>query len=140
VPDLPGGKGQDITFAQEDPMSATTATTVRRRLPVAVRTGLVLAAVTGLADVVFNATMLSDGVTSIAGLVIGLLTLVAIPFAWRGSRGALIVVVVTRLLSGLSGLPAFFVDGVPAGGIIAAAVGLVLEVIVVILLLRPVRD
>jgi hypothetical protein len=120
-------------------MSATTAT-VTRRLPVAVRTGLVLAAVTGLADVVFNATMLSDGITSIAGLVIGLLTLAAIPFAWRGSRAALMVVIVTRLLSGLSGIPAFFVDGVPAGGVIAAAVGLVLEVIVVILLLRPVRD
>jgi hypothetical protein len=120
-------------------MSATT-TTVTHRLPVAVRTGLVLAVVTSLADVVFNATMLSDGITSIAGLAIGLLTLVAIPFAWRGSRGALIVVAVTRALSGLSGVPAFFIAGVPAGGVIAAAVGLVLEVVIVILVLRPVRD
>jgi hypothetical protein len=117
----------------------TAIATSTHRLPVAVRIGLVLATLDGLADIAVNAFSLPD-VGSWLGLTIGVLTLVAVPFAWRGFRNARIGVAVTRLLSGLLALPAFFVSGVPAGGVISAAAGLVVEVVIAVLVLRPVRD
>jgi hypothetical protein len=119
--------------------TSTAATVARtgRPLPLAARVGLVIAALLGLADVVSNGAMLADGGIAIAGLALGVVTLVAAPFAWRAARPARITVAVSRVLSGLTGLPAFFVDGVPAGWVVLAAAGLVLNVVVAVLVLRP---
>jgi hypothetical protein len=121
----------------EDTMTAITTTTAHR-LPVAVRIGIVLATVSALADVVVNAFTFPD-LGAFLGVGIGAATLVLVPFAWRGHRGSRIGVAVTRVLTGLIGVPALFSDGVPAGGMIAAAVGVVAEMVIAVLVLRPVR-
>jgi hypothetical protein len=117
--------------------AATTVARTGRPLPLAARVGLVIAALLGLADAVSNGAMLADGGIAIAGLALGVVTLVAVPFAWRAARPARITVAVSRVLSGLTGLPAFFVDGVPANWVVLAAAGLVLNVVVAVLVLRP---
>src|SRR4051794_37754181 len=117
----------------------TTVARAGRRLPLAVRIGLVVAALLGVGDVISNAAMLADGGLAIAGVVLGVITLACVPIAWRGGRPARIAIAVSRVLSGLLGLPAFFVDGVPAGWVVLAAVGLVLNVGAAVLVLRPVE-
>ncbi|WP_214103419.1 hypothetical protein [Acrocarpospora catenulata] len=98
----------------------------RSRLVVA---GLILGGLLGLIDVV--TLPLGDGehppfAVAAAGAVLGLITLVGCVLGWRGSRAGAIAVIVTRLLSGLTAVPAFFADGVPAEAMTAAAVGIVL--------------
>jgi hypothetical protein len=71
------------------------------------------------------------------GLVVGLITLVAIVPAGRtGSRTALRVVAGTRIVSAILSLPAFFVD-VPAGIKVGSAVAFALTVVCVVLVLAP---
>ncbi|MFJ2032430.1 hypothetical protein [Streptosporangium sp. NPDC087985] len=91
--------------------------------------GLILAGLLGLIDVV--TLPFGDGehppfVVAVAGAVLGLMTLGGVVLAWRGSRAGAVTVIVTRLLSGLSAVPAFFADGVPGEAMGAAAVGIVL--------------
>jgi hypothetical protein len=92
-------------------------------------TGLVLTGLFALGDIATPLT--SDGehppmAVGIADSILGLICVVAIVLAWRGSRGAVTAIVVTRLLSVVSALPVFFVDGIPA----AARLGVVLAVVV----------
>ncbi|MEV4623480.1 hypothetical protein AB0J74_32835 [Asanoa sp. NPDC049573] len=105
-------------------------------------TGLVLAALLGLGDV----ASIAGGVDGpplavvIAGAVLGVITLAGVVLGWRGSRAGIVAVVVTRLLSALAAVPAFFVDDVPAPAVALATVGLVLTLVAVALLapaLRP---
>ena len=63
------------------------------------------------------------------------LTLVAIPFGWRGAGWATGLIIATRLLSALSALPAFLVPGVPVGFVVGAATGMTLAGLVTALLL-----
>lgn len=105
--------------------------------------GLVLAGLLALGDVgsIFISTPEGeDGppfVVLAIGLVVGLITLVAIVPAWRtGSRTALRVVAGTRIVSAILSLPAFFVD-VPAGLKAGAAAAFALTVICVVLVLTP---
>ncbi|WP_433223023.1 hypothetical protein [Microtetraspora malaysiensis] len=93
--------------------------------------GLILSGLLGLVDVV---TMpFGDGehppfAVAVVGAVLGLLTLAGVVLAWRGGRAGavLVIVIVTRLLSGLSAVPAFFADGVPGPARGLAALGVVL--------------
>ncbi|MFF3664339.1 hypothetical protein [Microtetraspora malaysiensis] len=91
--------------------------------------GLILSGLLGLVDVV---TMpFGDGehppfAVAVAGAVLGLLTLVGVVLAWRGGRAGAVVVIVTRLLSGLGAVPAFFADGVPGPVRVLAGLGVVL--------------
>ncbi|MGW3497042.1 hypothetical protein [Streptomyces sp. NPDC001020] len=94
-------------------------------------TGLVLSGLLGLIDVI--SLPLGDGdhppfAVAVVGAVLGLITLVGIALAWRGSRAGAVAVIVTRLLSGLSAVPAFFADDVSA-----ALVGLVTVALLVTL-------
>ncbi len=105
--------------------------------------GLVLAGLLALGDVgsIFISTPEGeDGppfVVLAIGLVVGLITLVAIVPAWRtGSRTALRVVAGTRIVSAILSLPAFFVD-VPAGLKMGAAAAFALTVVCVVLVLTP---
>jgi hypothetical protein len=47
------------------------------------------------------------------------------------------VIAATRIVSAVSALPAFFVEGVPAGLVALAAAGVVLTVVTVWLVLSP---
>ena len=122
-------------------MPAALAPTVTART----RTGLVLAAVLGVADVVSAFFPTPDGEVGpplsivLLGGLLGLVTLAAAAVAWRtGRRGALRVVAGTRVLSAVAALPAFFVD-VPAWLKLVVAVGVVLTVVCVVLVLSPAR-
>jgi len=45
--------------------------------------------------------------------VLGVITLVGARMAWRGGRSGVVTVIVSRVISALAALPAFFVDDVP---------------------------
>lgn len=93
--------------------------------------GLVLAALLAVGDTMTVVPQLGDGDPLVVFvLACAVLTAAAVPFAWRGSARGRHTVVVTRVLSALTGLPAFFVTGVPAVGVMMAAVGIVLALIV----------
>jgi hypothetical protein len=97
-------------------------------------TGLVLAALFGLGDLATPLT--TDGehppmVIALAGAVLGLLTLIGVVYAWRGRRGGVTTIIVTRLLSAVTAVPAFFVDDVPTGARVAAGAGVVLAIVCV---------
>ncbi|GAA3944254.1 hypothetical protein [Microbacterium soli] len=119
-------------------MSAPTASVNRRT--VLLRIGLVLAAllaVLGLADA--TQQLAAAGGIALAIVIVGLLLnlgviALAVP-AWRGSRRAAITVAVFGVVGSLGGLPAFFVPGVPAGAIIAAALGIVITIVIAMLIL-----
>ncbi|MEV0273710.1 hypothetical protein AB0H43_33475 [Hamadaea sp. NPDC050747] len=101
----------------------------------ALRTGLVLAMLLGLADLAlpFGDADFPPLPVAIASAVLGLITVVSAVYAWRGSRVATVTVVVTRVLSALSAVPAFFVPDVPAAARVAAGVICVLTITVVAL-------
>ncbi|GLW96045.1 hypothetical protein [Microtetraspora sp. NBRC 16547] len=105
--------------------------------------GLILGGLLGLIDMV--GVVLGDGehppfALAVAGAVLGLITLGGVVLAWRGSRAGAVAVIVTRLLSGLSAVPAFFVDGVPAEAVGAASVGVVLALVCVALVAPALRS
>jgi hypothetical protein len=101
-------------------------------------TGLVIAGLLALGDI--TTPLFSDGEhpPMVVGLIcaaLGLITAAAIVPAWRRqSRGAVTAIVVTRLLSAVTALPAFVADGVPAGARIAAAAGIAVTLLTVALL------
>lgn len=82
------------------------------------RTGLVIAALLGLSDLANP--FLTDGehppmAIAIVTAVLGVITLAATWPAWRSrSRGGVVAIIVTRLLSAVSALPALVVSDVPA--------------------------
>ncbi|MEQ0559775.1 hypothetical protein ABJI51_11875 [Amycolatopsis sp. NEAU-NG30] len=94
-------------------------------------TGFVVCVVLGLADVVGVAGVGTDAapplVVLVLGGVFGLATLAAAVPAWRGNRAGRLTIVVSRVLSGLLAIPAFFVDA-PAWARLVAAVSIVLTV------------
>jgi hypothetical protein len=106
------------------------------------RIGLVIAAVLGVADIA--AAVAGGGDTpplpiAIAAAALGLITLVAAGYGWQGRRGAVGTVVVTRVLSALGAVPAFFADDVPVAFAASAAVLVVLTIAVVTLLVPRLR-
>lgn len=98
----------------------------------AVRTGLVLLGVLSLVDVA--GILLTDGRTppigvAVTGTVLGLLSLVLLWFAWRGERGPLVGLIVVRLVSAATAVPAFVVPDVPVGLVVYAAAFVVLTLV-----------
>ena len=112
------------------------------------KTGLVLAALLGLADLVSLAGPEPGPgeqgppiAVLVAASVLGLVTLLGVAYTWRtGNRVGSRVVAGTRILSAVTAVPAFFVEGVPAGFVAAAAAGVVVTVICVWLVLSPPRS
>ena len=105
-------------------------------------TGLVIAGLLGLGDLVTPLT--TDGETppmevALICAVLGLITVAALVPAWRGSRAAVTTIIVTRLLSAMTALPAFFVDDVPGIAMAAAGAGIVIAVAAVALLATRLR-
>jgi len=106
------------------------------------RVGLAILGVLSLFDLL--APLLTDGehpplVVAIGASVIGAASLVCVALAWRGSKKAVLALVALRLLSALSAVPAFFVEDVPATASAAAAVGVALTVVGVVLCLAGSR-
>ena len=108
----------------------------------ALRTGLIIAAILGVADIA--AAIAGGGDTpplpiAVAAAALGLITLIAAGYGWQGRRAAVGTVIVTRVLSALGAVPAFFADDVPAAFVASAAVLVVLTVAAVALLIPPLR-
>jgi hypothetical protein len=101
------------------------------------RIGLVLAALLALSDLFsFALGPLPAGVV-VTATALGVITLVALVPAWRGrGRTALRIVAISRIVSALLALPAFFAGDVPAAAQAGAAAVIVLAVICVALLFR----
>ncbi|MEU8260739.1 hypothetical protein AB0C02_08965 [Micromonospora sp. NPDC048999] len=101
--------------------------------------GLAIAGLLGLLDL---ATWLSgvggEGQPPVAAAVVitllGAITLAGAGFAWRGRRGGLVTVIVTRILSGLAALPAFADDTISTANEVLIGVGLAVTVIALVLI------
>jgi hypothetical protein len=101
------------------------------------RTGLSIAALLALADLASPALGPQPLAVVIVSMLLGAVTMVALVPAWRrAGRLAVLTVVVTRVVSALLAIPAFFVGGVsgPIQGIAAATLVLMIVSVVLILL------
>jgi hypothetical protein len=106
-------------------------------------TGLVIAGLLALGDIAVPFT--GDGehppiAIGLACAVLGLITAGALLPAWRRqSRGAVTAIIVTRLLSAVTALQAFFADGVPVAAKVAASVGIAATALTVALIAPRLR-
>jgi hypothetical protein len=96
------------------------------------RAGLVLLGVISLGDLA--APLLTDGHTppmsiALIGCALGLLSLVLVVLAWRGRVAAAIGLVVLRLLSALTAVPAFLEPGVPVVPMVLAGIAITVTLI-----------
>jgi hypothetical protein len=106
------------------------------------RAGLVLLGIVSAADLALP--LLTDGETppmsvALVGSALGLASLVLVWYAWRGARRAVVPLVVLRLLSALTAVPAFLAGGVPAPALFSAAVLVVLTLVGVSLVVGAAR-
>jgi hypothetical protein len=107
-----------------------------------VTVGLVIAGILGLSDAVGPLTGVGDGppmAVMIADALLGIVTVVGVVFGWRGNRGGIIAVIVSRILSAMSALPAFFVSDVPKPAVVVAAVGITITLVAVVLVVPALR-
>ncbi|HEV2809348.1 MAG TPA: hypothetical protein VGV93_02985 [Acidimicrobiales bacterium] len=106
--------------------------------------GLVLCALLGVFDVLSVAGAGAEDAPPtpvvVLGLILGLITLVGVFLAWRGAKKGFIAVVVSRVLSALSAVPAFFVEDVPGWVPVAVGIGIVVTVIALGLLFSERRQ
>lgn len=107
-------------------------------------TGLVLCAVLGVVDVVSVAGLGSDEgpppAIIVLGAVAGIVTLIGVRLAWKDQRGGIAAVVASRVISALSGIPAFFVDDVPDWVPVAVGAGIALTAVALSLLYVGLRQ
>ena len=106
-------------------------------------TGLVIAGLLALGDIATPLVGDGEHPPLAIGLVcaaLGLVTAAALAAAWRRqSRGAVTAIIVTRLLSAVTAVPAFVADGVPAAATAAAAVGMIMTAVAVALIAPRLR-
>lgn len=74
------------------------------------------------------------------GTVLGVVGLVAVVAAWRGSALGARIAAVSIILITLTALPAFFVSGIPAAIRVLVGVSVLLTVLAVYLMLAPSRS
>jgi hypothetical protein len=106
------------------------------------RVGLGILGVLSLADVA--GPLLTDGQhppmsVALVGAGIGVVSLVLLVFAFRGRTAAAVGLVVARVISAVTAVPAFFVSGVPAVAMIVASVFIGLTVLGIVCLLAGLR-
>lgn len=126
-----------MTASSTDTDTDTAAAPPRSRV-LLLRAGLILAALLGVGDVITGAQALAGKffappAVGIGMIVLGVVTVALVPVAWQGRRWAAWVAVAARVLSAMTALPAFFVPDVPAAGVIAASIGLLLSAAVAVL-------
>ena len=103
------------------------------------RAGLVLAGLLAVGDIGGGLGQLSVGSllpieVAVAAIVLGSATLALIPVAWRGKGWAIALIVVFRVVSALTALPAFFAPDVPAAAVVIAAATVLLTATTVVML------
>lgn len=95
--------------------------------------GLVLSGILGAVDVLSVAGLGADEgpptFVVVIGFVLGVITLVGVSLAWRGKPAGVTTVVVSRVLSVLLGIPAFFAEEAPDWAPPAVAIGIALTVL-----------
>lgn len=106
------------------------------------RIALVLLGLLSAGDVAGLA--LTDGehppyVVAAAGALLGVASLVLVARVWQGHTRSVTPLIVLRVLSAASALPAFVVSGVPAPAVVSAGVIVALTAIAVLLLGLPVH-
>jgi len=108
------------------------------------KTGLILAIILGLADVVLpfvfgdtpEGQVGPPPIITYLGVALGVLTLAGVAWYWRRfNKGAMWLIGVTRTISALSGVPAF-IFGAAASIQVLVAVFIVLTIICLVLLFR----
>ncbi len=107
------------------------------------RFALVLLGLLSVSDL--SLPFVTDGDTppmsiAVISAALGAATLICLRGAWRGERPALVGVVVSRLLSALLTLPAFFIGDVPAGVVAVSAGTVALTVLGIVLALAGSRQ
>ncbi|GAB2616886.1 hypothetical protein [Kribbella endophytica] len=107
------------------------------------RWGLVVLGVLSVADL--TGPLATDGENppmeiALVGAGLGLLSLVLVVLAWRGERRAVVPLIVLRVLSAVTAVPAFFAGDVPAIAVLMAGALVVLTVLGVALVLVPARQ
>ncbi|GGM46197.1 hypothetical protein ACFFX1_21915 [Dactylosporangium sucinum] len=104
--------------------------------------GLVLSGLLGLVDVV-SLPLGADGppmAVLVIGAALGIGTVAGVVLAWPNrSRAGAVTVIVTRLLSALTAVPAFFVATTPGAARVAAAAGIVVTLLCVALVAPALR-
>lgn len=99
------------------------------------KVGLAICGLLAVFDVAGLTGLGSEDAPSAAVLVLGgalgLITLLAIPAAWRGRPAAITAVVLSRVLSALGGVAAFSVDDAPEWAAPVVALGLVMTAVAV---------
>ncbi|PZG12158.1 hypothetical protein C1I95_26420 [Micromonospora craterilacus] len=104
--------------------------------------GLVLSGLLGLADLV-SPLLGTDGppvAVVVTGAVLGLGTIVGVGLGWPNrTRAGAVTIIVTRLLSALTAVPAFFVATAPSEAKVMAGVGIVLTLLCVALVAPALR-
>lgn len=97
------------------------------------KVGLAICALLGVLDIVSLGGIGADDGPPVPivllGALLGLITLWGVRIAWRGQRKGATIVIVARVISALTALPAFFVDDVPDWVVPVVSVGLLLTVI-----------
>ncbi len=106
------------------------------------RAGLLTLGVLSLADLA--APLLTDGQhppmsIALIGSAFGLISLVLMIMAWRGLKPAAVALVVIRLLSALTAVPAFTVGGVPDAAMVLAGVAITLTLVAAVVVLSGLR-
>ncbi|GII57356.1 hypothetical protein Pth03_57450 [Planotetraspora thailandica] len=105
-------------------------------IPGTARWGFVIAAICAGSDVAVSVHRLpSESIVTAVVLGFALLTLAAIPPAWRGVVWARNTVVSTQALTAVTGVPAFVLPAVPPFDVIVSAARLVVALVVAVLLL-----
>lgn len=103
------------------------------------RGGLVVLGILSIGDLLLP--LLTDGehpplAVALVASLLGLVSLALVLSAWRGATRAVIPLVVLRVLSALSAVPAFFAPRVPPAVTAGATIGIALTVVAVVLVLR----
>lgn len=106
------------------------------------RAGLIVLGVLSIGDL--SAPLLTDGEhppmsIALAGAALGLVSIVLIILARSGRPAPAIGLVVTRIISALTAVPAFFVSGVPPVPLALAGVSIIATLAGAVLVLSGVR-
>ncbi len=106
------------------------------------RAGLIVLGLLSLVEL--SGPLTTDGqhppmTIALIGAGLGLISIILVILAWRGRAAAAIALVVLRLLSALTAVPAFLEPGVPTGPMIAAGFGIGLTLVGVALTLAGLR-
>lgn len=106
------------------------------------RPGLVVLGIISVGDLA--APLLTDGqappmAIALIGSVLGLISLIMVGLGWRGRVWAAVTLVVVRLLSALTAVPAFLEPGVPVVPMVLAGIAITATLVGAVLVFAGLR-